>query len=133
MNLDDRQRAAEPLVHRPRHPLVAFAAALFLPSARAAFAVALERQRGARPPADLSGERCHPGTAALHSAADALSRVDPARSAGLVGHPGPRGSAPGGAVVMPLAMATCDLDRPVLRLARPPFPLPLHFRSRVCR
>jgi alcohol dehydrogenase len=34
--------------------------------------------------------------------------------------------APGGAVVMPLAMATCDLDRPV-GLGATPFPLPLHF------
>jgi hypothetical protein len=47
MNLDDRQRAAGPLVHRPRHPLVA-AAALFSASARAAGAVALERQGGER-------------------------------------------------------------------------------------
>jgi hypothetical protein len=33
---------------------------------------------------------------------------------------------PGGAVVMPLAIATCDLDRPV-GLGATPFPLPLHF------
>jgi hypothetical protein len=41
MNVDNQQRAAGPLVHGPRHPLVA-AAALFSPSAPAAGAVALE-------------------------------------------------------------------------------------------
>jgi hypothetical protein len=43
MNLDDRQHAPGPLIHRPRHSLMA-AAALFSPSARAAGTVALERQ-----------------------------------------------------------------------------------------
>jgi Uncharacterised protein family UPF0102 len=47
MNLDDRQHAPGPLVHRPRYRLVD-AAALFSPSARVAGAVALERQGGER-------------------------------------------------------------------------------------
>jgi hypothetical protein len=92
MNLDDRQRAAGPLVQGPRHRLVAVAA-LFSPSARAAGAVALERLRGerARRLVAVAG-RCHPGTAAPHSAADAFGGAEPAGSVGLVGYRGPSGS-----------------------------------------
>jgi alcohol dehydrogenase len=40
--------------------------------------------------------------------------------------PAPRSPGPDGAIVHPIAAATCDLDR-VLALGRTPFPLPLHF------
>jgi alcohol dehydrogenase len=40
--------------------------------------------------------------------------------------PAPAAPGPDGAVVHPLAVATCDLDRP-LALGRTPFPLPLRF------
>ena len=40
--------------------------------------------------------------------------------------PTPRSPGPDGAIVHPLAVATCDLDR-MLALGRTPFPLPLHF------
>jgi alcohol dehydrogenase len=40
--------------------------------------------------------------------------------------PAPQPPGPDGAVVHPIAAATCDLDRP-LALGRTPFPLPLHF------
>ncbi len=40
--------------------------------------------------------------------------------------PAPPSPGPEGAVVHPIAAATCDLDR-VLALGRTPFPLPLHF------
>jgi alcohol dehydrogenase len=39
--------------------------------------------------------------------------------------PAPASPGPRGAIVRPLAMATCDMDRPIM-LARTPFPLPLH-------
>lgn len=39
--------------------------------------------------------------------------------------PAPGAPAPAGATVHPIAMATCDMDRPIM-LARTPFPLPLH-------
>jgi alcohol dehydrogenase len=38
----------------------------------------------------------------------------------------PESPGPLAAIVRPLAVATCDLDRP-LALGRTPFPLPLHF------
>jgi alcohol dehydrogenase len=126
MNLDDRQRAAGPLVHRPRHRLVA-AAALFSPAAHAAGAVALERQGGERVrrlvsvAGDAIRERRHPTRPRMRSVV--LTR--PGRLAWW-DTPVPAVPGPGGAVVMPLAMATCDLDRPV-GLGATPFPLPLHF------
>jgi len=126
MNIDDQQRASGPLVHRPRHPLVP-AAALFSPSARAAGAVALERQGGERTrrlvsvARDAIRERRHPTRPRMRSVVlTQPGRLDWWDTAV------PAAPAPGGAVVMPLAMATCDLDRPV-GLGATPFPLPLHF------
>jgi alcohol dehydrogenase len=40
--------------------------------------------------------------------------------------PAPPPPGPHGAIVRPLAIATCDMDRP-MALGRTPFPLPLHF------
>ena len=126
MNLDDRQRAPVPLVHRPRHSLVAVAA-LFSSSARAAGTVALERQRR---------ERIHRLVSVARDAIRERSQPTRPRMRSVVltrpgrldwwDTPVPAAPAPGGAIVMPLAMATCDLDPPV-GLGATPFPTPLHF------
>jgi alcohol dehydrogenase len=109
-------------VTRPRGYL-RNAAALLAPSAAVASGAAVERDAGLR-------------VARLREAARARRRRGGRRMRALrlspgarlrwedVPAPGPPG--PGEAVVHPIAVATCDLDRQIL-LGATPFPLPLHF------
>src|SRR4029453_10359837 len=99
----------------------------FSPSARVAGAVALERQGGERVRRlgsvgeDAMRERRHPTRPWMRSVVlTRPGRLD------WWDTPVPAVPAPGGAVVMPLAMATCGLDPPG-GLGTTPFPLPLHF------
>jgi alcohol dehydrogenase len=120
---DERQPGA---VHRPRSRIGA-AVGLSSPAARAAAAVALERQRGQRLDRLLAVTR--------DSAGQRRQRTRPRMRSLRLTRPGrltwqdcpvPPLSSPSGALVRPVAMATCDLDRP-LGLGATPFPRPLHF------
>jgi alcohol dehydrogenase len=105
-------------VCRPRGPLRHYAGLLGPAGATAAGVVAK----------DKSAERLARIRAAL------AARSHP-RQRGLVAAPGgrlawrqvpaPLAPPPHGATVHPIAMATCDMDRPIM-LGRTPFPLPLH-------
>jgi alcohol dehydrogenase len=117
---------ANDVMHKPR-PILAAAISLASSAGRAAGAVALARHRGARlrrlvdVAADATQQRRRPTRKRMRS---------------LVAAPGgrlhwrdtatPRPPGPLGATVGPLAMATCDIDRPVA-LGATMFPLPLHF------
>jgi alcohol dehydrogenase len=112
--------------HRPRGRLRA-AAVVLAPVARTAGRVALERdasQRGRRlreAAADRLRERLRPSRPKM--------RALVAGSGGRLGWrsiPAPSGPGPQGAVVHPIAVATCDLDR-ALVLGKTPFVLPLCF------
>src|SRR5215213_3589014 len=113
------------VMHKPR-PILATAISVASPAGRAAGVVALGRHRSARlrrlvdVAADATQQRRHPTRERMRS---------------LVATPGgqlnwrdtatPRPPGPLGATVAPLAMATCDMDRP-LGLGATMFPLPLH-------
>jgi alcohol dehydrogenase len=105
----------------PRH-----AAALAAPVAAAAGGVALERDAGPRArrlaaaARDRAGQRLRPTRPRMR----ALSAAPGARMRWRdVPAPPPPGSL--GALVHPIAVATCDFDRPLL-LGATPFALPLH-------
>lgn len=112
--------------HRPQSWL-ASAAALVSPAARAAAGVALERQRSER--------LDHLAEVATEAVQQRRRPSRPRMQAVVLTRPGrlrwrevPTPPAPGphAAIVSPLAMATCDLDRP-LGLGATPFPVPLRF------
>jgi alcohol dehydrogenase len=97
------------------------------PVARASMAVALERDAGERvgrlkdAARDRVAERRRPSRPRMRAlTASPRGRIE-WRSAPAPPPPGPRG-----AIVHPVAVATCDLDRSLL-LGRTPFPMPLHF------
>lgn len=118
-------RTAQSKTLRPRSRAVHYAA-LLTPGAMAAGRVVLERGNAER------AQRIRAATSRVlrtpRSAGDSRMR-------GLVASPGGRlrwrrVPAPGpphalGAVVRPIAVATCDLDRAMM-LGRSPFPLPIH-------
>ena len=118
----------EPSVRTEHRPLsvVGSTAWLISPAAAAAGRVALERQPGQRVRrlvevgADAFRERRHPRRARMQSLVLGHGARLTWRETAIPAPPGPLG-----AVVTPLAMATCDLDRP-LGLGATPFPLPLH-------
>ncbi len=102
-------------------------ASLVSPAARAAGTVALERQareRLARLRAvavDSAQQRRRPTRERVRSLVVGGGARTAWRAVAAPGRPGPLG-----ALVAPLATATCDLDRP-MGLGAAPFPLPLHF------
>src|SRR5262249_48475692 len=126
---DARPGAAESLVlnkHRARGWARHLAGTLS-PMALTASGVALEHQRAMRgkrlvaATRDLVGQRVRPTRPRMR----ALS-VSPGGRFAWRSVPVPPPPGPDGAIVHPLAVATCDLDRPVA-LGATPFLLPLHF------
>ncbi|RZS40732.1 alcohol dehydrogenase [Herbihabitans rhizosphaerae] len=111
--------------HRPRG-IVRQAAGLLTPGAMAAGRLALERDAGARlsrltdEVRDAVRERRHPTREKMRSL-----RLTPGARLHWRDVPAPPPPGPLGAVVRPIAMATCDLDR-ALALGAMPFPMPLH-------
>ena len=116
-----RGRAGGGAVTRPRGGL-RNTLALLAPTGAVAGRVALERDAG------LRLERLRAAARARRRPARRMRSLRLSPGARLrweeVPAPGPPG--PGEAVVHPIAIATCDLDRPIL-LGATPFPLPLHF------
>jgi alcohol dehydrogenase len=106
---------------------VAHAGALASPIALTALNAAREEsqtlrlQRLGAASRDRREQRCHPARAKMR----ALS-VSPGGRFTWQSVAAPLPPGPMSAIVRPLAVATCDLDRP-LALGRTPFPLPLHF------
>lgn len=97
------------------------------PDAFAASRLALERDAGTRL-RRLSDAVCAAPFGPSRSAADTGMRALVASPGGRVqwrSVPAPILPGPLGAIVRPLAVATCDLDRAMM-LGRTPFPLPLH-------
>lgn len=116
---------ARELRHRPRGlpgHLASLLDPMMVPTARAA----LERRPGerlhrlGRAAVERGRERRHPRQPRMR----ALS-VRPGGRLSWRDVPAPPAPGPGEAVVHPIAVATCDMDRP-LALGRTPFPLPLH-------
>jgi alcohol dehydrogenase len=113
------------VVHRPR-TTVGRAAAVLSPAARMAGKVALERQsrqrlvRMRQMALDSARERWRASRPRMRSLTVSGGARTRWREVPTPPPPGPHG-----AVVAPLAMATCDLDRPT-GLGKAPFPLPLH-------
>ena len=99
---------------------------LVSPAAAAAGRVALERNAGQRlgrladAVRDHTAQRWRPSRARMRALA-----VDPSGRLGWRDVPAPPPPGPYGALVRPVAAATCDLDRP-LALGATMFPLPLH-------
>jgi alcohol dehydrogenase len=97
------------------------------PVSRIAMSVSLERNREERidrlraAARDKLAERRRPSRAKMRALAVAPGGRIEWRSAPAPPPPGPKE-----AIVHPIAVATCDLDRALL-LGRTPFPLPLHF------
>lgn len=112
--------------HSPRGRLWQATGALS-PMGRAAGAVALERQkvtrarRLARASADRAVQRVRPTRPRMRALSLSAGARFSWRSV-----PVPRDPGPDGAIVHPVAVATCDLDRS-LALGATPFALPLHF------
>ncbi|HSD77343.1 MAG TPA: alcohol dehydrogenase catalytic domain-containing protein, partial [Solirubrobacteraceae bacterium] len=106
---------------------VRLAAATLSPMAAAASRVALERDAGLRArrlraaAGDRVRQRLHPTRPRMRALVAAPGGRLAWRDA-----PAPRVPGPDGAVVHPIAVATCDLDR-ALVLGATPFALPLHF------
>jgi alcohol dehydrogenase len=95
--------------------------------ALAASRVALERERGlrARRLGEAARDRARERRSSTRARMRALALGPGARFA-WKDAPAPALPCPDGAIVHPIAAATCDLDR-VLALGRTPFALPLHF------
>jgi alcohol dehydrogenase len=97
------------------------------PAAGSAMAVALERDAGARLGRlrDAGRERVAERRRPSRPRMRALS-VAPGGRIGWKSVPAPRLPGPKGAIVHPIAVATCDMDRSIL-LGVTPFLMPLHF------
>lgn len=112
--------------HRP-HGAVRHAAGLLSPTAAMFSKVALERQAGLRlqrlraAAVDRAAQRRRPTRERMRALTVASGGRVKWTQAPVPAAPGPEG-----AIVHPIAAATCDLDR-LLALGRTPFPLPLHF------
>ena len=112
--------------HRPRG-WIRHVATTMSPMAAVAGGVAMERQAGMRverlkaAAADRWRQRRQPTRPRMR----ALSLAPGARFAWRPA-PSPPLPQPGGALVHPIAVATCDIDR-AIGLGAAPFPLPLHF------
>jgi alcohol dehydrogenase len=112
--------------HRPRG-WPGHVAALLAPTAAVAGRAALERDAALRwerlraAALERRRERRHPSRRRMRAL-----RLSPGARLRWENAPAPPPPGPGQAVVHPIAVATCDLDRQIL-LGAAPFPLPLHF------
>ncbi|HYH33449.1 MAG TPA: alcohol dehydrogenase catalytic domain-containing protein [Pseudonocardia sp.] len=102
------------------------ARAMLTPMSGVAGSVALERQapQRVRRLVDAAGDRLAQRRRPTRARMRALT-AGPGGRLAFRGVPVPPPPGPAGALVRPLAMATCDMDRP-LALGALPFPLPLH-------
>lgn len=113
--------------HRPRGPAAHVAGVLTAGTAGPAAKIMLER---------AAGIRSRRLGAAIRDRVEQRRRPTRPRMRALTAYPGgrfewrdvpaPPAPGPDGAIVHPIAVATCDLDR-AMGLGRTPFPLPMHF------